>query len=60
MNILDEISKSELFDLSPGFSNDSSQLDDDTSLELSNFDLSVKIYEFKKALNIFQFFNKKG
>jgi len=39
----DDLSKSELFELSGEFSNDSSQLDDANSLELSNLELDVSL-----------------
>lgn len=41
MNNFDDLSKSELFDLAPGFCYDSSQIDEESSLDLSNFDFSV-------------------
>ncbi|CAF0717911.1 unnamed protein product [Brachionus calyciflorus] len=47
MNILDEISKSELFDLTPGFDNSSSNIDEDSSLDISNFDLSADLESLK-------------
>ena len=44
-NFKDDLSKSELFELSGEFSNDSSQLDDANSLELSNLDLDVNKHQ---------------
>lgn len=42
MNFLkDDFSKSDLFDLSADFSNDTSQSEENGSIEISNFDLSV-------------------
>lgn len=46
MNNFDDISKSELFDLTPGFGYDSSQIDDDSSLDLSNFDFGVILVQY--------------
>lgn len=58
MNNFNDLSKSELFDLAPGFCYDSSQIDEESSLDLSNFDFSVIFFQdsFKlkevKNLNI--------